>query len=40
MEEGLSSILGRKADLNTRGWLSEYFRDEVEAEAEIQYEQT
>lgn len=39
MEDELSDLLGRKVDLNTRGWLSEYFRDEVEAEAEVQYEQ-
>ena len=39
MEDELSNLLGRKVDLNTRGWLSEYFRDEVEVEAEIQYEQ-
>lgn len=39
MQDELSAMLGRKVDLNTRGWLSEYFRDEVEAEAEVQYEQ-
>ncbi len=39
MEDELSNLLGRKVDLNTRGWLSEYFRDEVEAEAQVQYEQ-
>jgi len=39
MESELSKILGRKVDLNTRGFLSPYFRSEVEAEAEVQYEQ-
>lgn len=37
MEEELSGILGRKADLNTRGFLSPYFRDRVLSEAEVQY---
>lgn len=37
MEEELSGILGRKADLNTQGFLSPYFRDRVLSEAEIQY---
>ena len=31
-------ILGRKVDLNTLGFLSKYFRDEVLAEAEVQYD--
>ncbi len=39
MEEELSRILGRKVDLNTRGFLSPYFRDRVLSEAEIQYVQ-
>lgn len=34
LEEELASILGRKVDLNTPGFLSKYFRDEVLAEAE------
>jgi predicted nucleotidyltransferase len=38
MEEELSEILGRKVDLNTAGFLSKYFRDEVLAEAEVQYD--
>ena len=38
MEDELSSLLGRKVDSNTRGWLSEYFRDDVEAEAQVQYD--
>ena len=33
----LSGILGRKVDLNTRGSLSKYFREQVLAEAEVQY---
>jgi len=37
MEEELSRILGRKVDLNTPGFLSPYFRDQVLAEAEVQY---
>ena len=39
MEAELSEILARKADLNTPQFLGRYFRDEVEAEAEVQYEQ-
>jgi predicted nucleotidyltransferase len=39
MEEELSEILGRKVDLNTRGFLSPYFRDRVLAEAEVLYVQ-
>lgn len=39
MEEELSGILGRKVDLNTPQFLSRYFRDEVQIEAEVQYEQ-
>lgn len=38
LEEELSEILGRKVDLNTPGFLSEYFRDEVLTEAEVQYD--
>ena len=37
MEQELSEILGRKVDLNTRRWLSPYFRERVEAEAVVQY---
>ncbi len=33
MEEELSGIIGRKVDLNTMGFLSRYFRDEVKSEA-------
>ncbi|MBM4017398.1 MAG: nucleotidyltransferase family protein [Planctomycetes bacterium] len=38
MQEELSQILGRKVDLNTPGFLSDYFRDEVLAEAEVEYD--
>ena len=38
MERELSELLGRKVDLNTPGFLSDYFRDEVLAEAEVQYD--
>lgn len=37
MEEELSRILGRKVDLNTPGFLSPHFRDQVLAEAEVAY---
>lgn len=40
METELSGLLGRKVDLNTPGFLSPYFRDQVVAEAEVQYDQT
>ena len=40
MEIELSKLLGgRKIDLNTPKFLSPYFRDEVFAEAEVQYVQ-
>jgi len=38
MEIELGAILGRKVDLNTPGFLSDYFRDQVLAEAEVQYD--
>ena len=38
MEQELSRLLGgRKIDLNTPNCLSEYFRQEVLAEAQVQY---
>ncbi len=37
-EDELSKIIGRKADLNTAGFLSRFFRDRVLAEAEVQYD--
>jgi predicted nucleotidyltransferase len=39
MEDELSDLLGREVDLNTPGFLSQYFRDEVMAEANVFYEQ-
>jgi predicted nucleotidyltransferase len=39
MEIELSRLLKRKVDLNTPGFLSPYFRDEVLQEAEAAYEQ-
>jgi uncharacterized protein len=38
MEKELSDILGRKVDLNTPGFLSKHFRDEVLREAEVLYD--
>ncbi len=37
LEYELSELLGRKVDLNTPGFLSRYFRDQVLQEAEVQY---
>ena len=39
MEAELSELLGRKVDLNTPGFLSPHFRDQVLAEAEVRYAQ-
>jgi predicted nucleotidyltransferase len=39
MEIEISSILGRKADLRTPAELSRYFREDVLAGAEVQYEE-
>ena len=38
MQDELSGILGRPVDLHTPQFLSPDFRDEVLAEAEVQYE--
>ena len=38
MERELSALLGRKVDLNTPGFLSPYFRDDVMREAEVRYD--
>ena len=38
IERELSEMLGRKVDLNTAGFLSPHFRDEVLAEAEVHYD--
>lgn len=37
LQSQLSELLGRKVDLNTPGFLSDRFRDEVLREAEDQY---
>ena len=39
MEEELSDILGCQVDLSTPKFLSRYIRDEVLAEAEVQFDQ-
>ena len=39
IELELSRLIGRKVDLNTAGFISPYFRDEVLREAEAVYEQ-
>jgi predicted nucleotidyltransferase len=39
IEEELSRILGRRVDLHTPNTLNPYFRDQVLAEAEVQYSQ-
>ncbi len=39
METELSEILGRRVELNTPQFVSPYFRSQVQAEAETQYEQ-
>ena len=38
MQDELTEIIGRQVDLNTAGWLSRYFRDEVVAGAMTIYE--
>lgn len=38
MQEELSDLLGRQVDLNTPGFLSRYFRDEVLREVVVAYE--
>ena len=38
LELELGKILGRKVDLNTPGFLSKYYRDQILAEADVQYE--
>ena len=38
LEIELGEILGRKVDLNTPGFISNYYREEVLAEAEVQYD--
>ena len=38
LEIELGKIVGRKVDLNTPGFLSKYFRDQILAEADVQYD--
>ena len=38
LEQELSELVGRQVDLNTAGFLSADFRDEVLASAEVQYD--
>jgi predicted nucleotidyltransferase len=40
IEIELSDLLGRKVDLNTPGFLSPYFRDQVLKEADVRYVKT
>jgi predicted nucleotidyltransferase len=37
MQTELTRLIGRRVDLNTSGFLSRYYRDQVLAEAEVQY---
>lgn len=38
VQDELADLLGRRVDLNTRGFLSKYFRDEVLREARVLYD--
>jgi predicted nucleotidyltransferase len=38
LEIELGKIVGRKVDLNTPGFLSKYYRDEIITEADVQYD--
>ena len=38
LELEFGKILGRKVDLNTSGFLSEYYREQVISEAEVHYD--
>lgn len=38
LERELSGILGRKVDLNTAGFLSDAFREQVLSEAQVEYD--
>ncbi|MEW5960273.1 MAG: nucleotidyltransferase family protein [Chloroflexota bacterium] len=40
MEDELAQILGREVDLNTPQFISPYFRKQVQAQAEVIYDQT
>lgn len=37
MQDELSDVLGRKVDLHTPHFLSQYFREQVQTEAQVQY---
>jgi predicted nucleotidyltransferase len=39
MQDELSQILGHKVDLNTPGFISRYFREQVMREARVEYVQ-
>lgn len=39
IQDELSELFGRSVDLNTPQFLSQYFRDKVMAEAEVEYAQ-
>ena len=38
LEIELGQIIGRKVDLNTPGFLSKHYRDDVLADSEVQYD--
>ena len=38
LEIELDKIIGRKVDLNTPGFLSKYYRDQILTEADVQYD--
>ncbi len=38
LEIELGEIVGRKVDLNTPGFLSKYYRDQILTEADVQYD--
>jgi predicted nucleotidyltransferase len=38
LEIELGEIVGRKVDLNTRGFLNKYYRDQILTEADVQYD--
>ena len=40
LEIELGNIVGRKVDLNTPGFLSKYYRDQILTEADVQYDAT
>ena len=40
IQDELSKLLGRKVDLNTPGFLSRYYREKIQADAEVYYVST